>query len=349
MYDRDSFRILDANLNRAREALRVIEDHARFALDDRDAASATKRLRHELRRIVDECGADELLSARDIVSDVGRDAKTTSELVRESAEDVVRAAFARLQEATRVLGEYAKIVAPAAAVIAEAIRYDAYALEQRTVLRGDLRRRFRAVRLYTIVTAAMCKGDWLETAEAAIAGGATCIQIREKGLCDAELLARARKLRELTRAKGVLFVVNDRADIARLAAADGVHVGQDDLSVADARRIVGGRALVGKSTHTIEQFEAALDENPDYLAVGPMFQSTTKPQEHVAGPETLAAARELTDLPIVAIGGITLDNAGEIASGGAGTLAVCSAVIGAQDAESAAASIAAICAKPACH
>lgn len=340
--DESAVRILDANLNRSREALRVIEDHARFALDDREAACATKHLRHDLRRIIGAVGADALLAARDIVSDVGRDVKTKSELTRRSSDDVVRAAFGRLSESMRVLGEYGKLISAEVAEIAESIRYRAYELEQRVVLRGDLRRRFKEVRLYVIVTEALCRGDWLKTADAAIRGGARCIQLREKDLPDAELLVRAKRLRELTRRREALLIMNDRPDIARLSGADGVHIGQSDLSVAEARRIAGGRVLVGKSTHTLEQFKSALDEKPDYLAVGPMFQSSTKPQDHIAGPETLAAARELTETPIVAIGGITPDNAGEILAAGANMVAVCSAVIGAMNAESAARSFAAV-------
>jgi thiamine-phosphate pyrophosphorylase len=213
------------------------------------------------------------------------------------------------------------------------LRYRAYELEQRVVLRGTLRRRFRAVRLYVLVTAALCRRPWLETAEAAMRGGAGCLQLREKELPAGELLRRARQLRALTAEHGVLMAMNDRPDIARLAGADMVHVGQEDLSVLDARRMAGGGILVGKSTHTLEQFAAALAEEPDYLAVGPMFDSSTKPQGHVAGPELVAAVRKRTDLPLVAIGGITLENAARVKGAGADCLAVCAAVIGAADVE----------------
>lgn len=337
--DRDTLRILDANLNRAREALRVIEEHARFVLNDAAASAAVKDARHEMRRFVDaigaadEIGADGLLAARSIESDVGREVKTADELTRGSTDDVVRAAFARLTEAARVLGEYGKLVSPEAAKTAEAVRYRAYELEQRIVLRGGLRKRFRACRLYVIVTEGLCRGDWLDTAAAAIRVGARCVQLREKPtaermLGDAELLARARQLREVTRKLDTLFIINDRPDIARLAGADGVHVGQNDLSVREARRIGGGHMLVGKSTHTVEQFEAALAEEPDYIAVGPIYPSATKPQEHIAGLDTLREATRRTEIPIVAVGGINAENAGDVFAAGANTLCVCSAVIG---------------------
>jgi thiamine-phosphate pyrophosphorylase len=342
--DSDVLRIMDVNLNRTREALRVIEDYARFVLDDADATEAVKGCRHQVRAVIEAAGADALLAARDIVSDVGRDLKTPGELERGSAEDVVRAAFGRLSEAARVLGEYGKLVSAALATAAEALRYRCYELEQRVVLRGTVRRRFRDVRLYVLLTEALCRGPWQQTAEAAIRGGAGCLQLREKQVSDRELLDRARRLRELTAARGVLLAINDRPDIARLARADILHLGQDDLSVREARRIVGASLLVGKSTHTLEQFEAALAEEPDYLSVGPMFPTGTRPMggaklqlcAPLAGPQTLAAARPRTALPLVAIGGITSENVGGVMAVGASCVAVCAAVIAADDVEAAA-------------
>ncbi len=332
----DVLRILDVNLNRAREALRVVEDYARFVRDDADAAAAAKAGRHDLRRIVEICGADALLAARDILSDVGRDSRTPAELQRDDLESVVRAAFGRLTEAARGLAEYGKILAPAAAQAAEQLRYAAYELEQRIVLRGTLRQRFRAVRLYVLLTEALCHGPWLTTAEAALRGGAQCMQLREKALDGAELLRRARQLRELTKAHGALLAINDRPDIARLCGADVLHVGQTDLAVVEARHIAGAAILVGKSTHTPAQFDAAAAERPDYLAVGPLFDSPTKPQPHIAGPGTLAAVRPRTSLPLVAIGGMTPENAGVVIAAGADVIAVCSAIIGVADPEAAA-------------
>ena len=123
-------------------------------------------------------------------------------------------------------------------------------------------------------------------------------------------------------------------DIALAAGAHGVHVGQQDMSIASARRSLGPESIVGLSTHAVEQAQAASVDPPDYLAVGPMFQSNTKPQDHLAGPDTLNAVRKMTSLPLVAIGGITADNADQL--GAADALAVCSSVIGAQDVTAAA-------------
>lgn len=334
--DPGTLRILDVNINRCREGLRVIEDYARFACDDRDAAGRAKLARHGLRAIVHACGADALLAARDIAGDIGRELKTESEHARDGTDAVVRAAFARLQEAARSLGEFAKLVSREAAQRAEQLRYAAYELEQIVVLRGAARQRFAAVRLYVLITEALCRRPWMEAAEAALRGGAACLQLREKGVSDSELLRRARMLRELTRRRGALLIVNDRPDMARLCGAEGVHVGQDDLSVQDARRAGGADLLVGKSTHSSEQLRAALAESPDYVAVGPMFASSTKPGADIAGPALAKLAVEQAPLPVVAIGGISAANAGAIRATGAGCVCVCSAVIGADDPESAA-------------
>ncbi len=337
--DGDLFRLLDVNVNRAREALRVVEDYARFVLDDSEAAAAVKRCRHDLRQIVGMLDGAALLAARDIEGDVDRALKTPGELTRTTLSEVVGAAFGRLSEAARGLGEYGKLVSGPAAAAAETLRYAVYELEQRIMLRGGLRARFRAVRLYVLLTEQLCRRPWLSTAEAVLRGGATCVQLREKDLADAELLHRARQLRELTRTHQALLAVNDRPDIARLAGADIVHVGQDDLGVADVRRTTGTERLVGKSTHTPAQVAAAVQEQPDYLAVGPMFPSGTKPQAHIAGPQTLAAARGMTGLPLVAIGGVTAQNAPQLAAAGADCVCVCAAVIQAEDPEAAACAI----------
>jgi len=204
-----------------------------------------------------------------------------------------------------------------------------------------IRERLNGLRLYVLITAELCRGDWLETARAAIAGGADCLQLREPKLNDAELLRRARQLRDVCHECGTLLVVNNRPDIARLVGADGVHLGQDDLPVDAVRRIVGPGCAVGLSTHSPEQARHALEQKPDYLAVGPMFESATKGPEggRVAGPELLRVAAAMTDLPIVPIGGISGENVELLVAAGASRVAVCQAVIGQPDPRRAAAEL----------
>lgn len=337
---RDVARIIDANFNRAREALRVMEDYARFVLDDPAGCAALKRFRHDFVTSIRRLPSHELLSARDTPGDVGTEMITEAEYRREDSQAVFVAAAKRLPEALRTIEEYGKTVDGRLASELEALRYRAYDLEQRLMLRSDRSSRFAKVRLYVLVTQSLCRCDWLTTAEAAMAGGAGCLQLREKSLADGELLDRARRLAAICRDRNVLFIVNDRPDVAVLSDADGVHLGRTDMSVANARRIVGADRLIGVSTHNSDQLRMAIESGPDYIAVGPMFDSTTKPQEHIPGPSLLAEAARSTDIPIVPIGGITPKNMGDLIEAGARRLCVCSAVIAAEDVEQAARALA---------
>ena len=321
-------RIIDANLNRAREGLRVLEEYARLSLDDAALTERIKQLRHDLTTAGKALGVEAALAARDIEHDVGTEISTDAERSRASIEAVAAAAAKRASEALRCIEEYGKLVDPRAAARVEQLRYRLYAVEQDSLVAAPLRRRLREARLHVLITESLCRGPWLTVCEQAVAGGADVIQLREKTLSDRELLERARRLRELTGRMGVLFMVNDRPDIARLCEADGVHVGQDDMDVSLARRIVGPRGLVGKSTHSVEQARRAIAESPDYVAAGPMFASSTKPDVEVQGPRLLAAVAAMTDLPVVAIGGIDSTNAATLAASRPFQAAVCHSVIG---------------------
>jgi thiamine-phosphate pyrophosphorylase len=330
-------RILDANLNRAREALRVVEDHARFALDDDDLCGALKRLRHDLAGATTGIAADAILW-RDTPGDVGTGTKTDSEQSREDQNHVVTAAGKRLAEALRTIEEYLKTVDPARAREVESIRYRFYELERRIAL--TLRpgaRRFAGVRLYVLITEALCNNrPWLTVAEQAIAGGADCLQLREKDLPGGELLCRAKDFVALCRRHGVISIVNDRPDVALLAGADGVHVGQDDLPAAEVRKLIGAEKILGVSTHRIEQAKQALLDGADYLGVGPLFRSSTKARDFVVGPGYARQVAEQVPLPAVAIAGITCENVDEVLATGVKAIAVTAAVCCAADPQDAA-------------
>ncbi len=324
-------RILDANRNRATEALRVLEDYCRFDLDDPALSGWVKQLRHDLSETIGPEMSALIVRSRNIEGDVGRDLQSSGEYERAGTSGVAAAAARRATEAVRALEEYSKTVDVERARRFEGIRYRVYEIERAALIRGQARDRLRGVRLYVIVTEWLCSGPWFEIAEHAVGGGVDAIQLREKDLPDAELLSRARKLTGLCRDNNVLFFLNDRPDLARLARADGVHVGQDDVSAQDARSILDPGALVGVSTHTLGQARAAAGASPDYIAVGPMFPSKTKPQDHIAGPELVRAVRADTSLPLVAIGGITPANVANVFEAGADCACICSAVISQPD------------------
>lgn len=333
---REVYRILDANFNRAREALRVAEDCGRFALNDPAITAMTKNLRSDLAEILQAMPAEEFITSRDTPGDIGTELSSPTEGKRRDLADVVTAACKRLTEALRTIEEYGKFVSPQQVLKTERMRYNAYTLEQRIMQRLLVRRRLTDARLYVLITSGMCRGSVRETARAAIAGGADIIQLREKGIPDAQLLALAAELRELTDETGRIFIVNDRPDIAALVGADGVHLGQRDLPIAEARRLLRPGAIVGRSTHSLDQAKAAVNEGPDYISVGPLFATDTKDAGEPIGLHALGQVASAVTLPIVAIGGITAQNAAEVRAAGATCIAVCSAVCASDDPRAAA-------------
>lgn len=191
--------------------------------------------------------------------------------------------------------------------------------------------------LYAIVDPDACRGrDPERVAEAILAGGCAVMQLRTKGLPDLPRLGLAYRIAARARAAGVPFVINDRPDLALLVRADGLHLGQDDLPIAEARRIVGPM-VIGRSTHDPVQAQQAIDEGADVVAFGPVFSTTSKERpDPVVGLEQLAEVCRECGPPVVAIGGITLDRAPEIARAGARWGAVIGALCGADDPEAAA-------------
>jgi thiamine-phosphate pyrophosphorylase len=172
----------------------------------------------------------------------------------------------------------------------------------------------------------------LSTLDAALQDGALVVQYRAKDLDRGPLYERASQVQQLCAARGALFIVNDAADVAALLEADGLHLGQSDLPPALARRLVGPDMLIGLSVSAVEEARrAAADPNVDYLGVGAMYSTETKADAEYGGPELLRAVRAAVDLPLVAIGGITVDNAAQVWEAGADLLAVVTAVSRAQD------------------
>jgi thiamine-phosphate pyrophosphorylase len=186
--------------------------------------------------------------------------------------------------------------------------------------------------LYVILDAALLPSDPIELTKKLLDAGARLFQYRSKTSSSRELLHASQALCMTVRQHGGTFLVNDRADISRLAGASGVHLGQDDLSVAAAREVVGADCLIGLSTHNLRQFVAAAESSPDYIAVGPIFPTGGKQNpDPVVGVDFIRTVRKLTMKPIVAIGGITLERAREVIEAGADSVAVISDILKAKN------------------
>lgn len=186
--------------------------------------------------------------------------------------------------------------------------------------------------LYVILDRAAAGGRDLGTLlEAVIAGGCRMVQLREKAWPSGRLWPLAERLRERCRQAGVTFIVNDRVDLALALAADGVHLGQDDLPPARARPLLRPGMILGLSTHSVDQARLAHRAGADYVAVGSMFPTTTKPDFELVGPDLIRQVRGEIRVPLIGIGGITADNLTEVVQAGADGVAVISAVGAAAD------------------
>ena len=325
-------RILDANGNRATEGLRVVEDFARFALNDRHLAALSKQLRHELTVALNEIPLVARLAVRDTPGDVGTGITEATELQREDGWHVATASAARVQQALRCLEEYSKPVSVEAASRIEKLRYQSYDLHQALFRSQHVAKRLLASRLHVIIDAANSDLELQQQIEKLAAARIDMIQLRDKQLDDRLLIHRAgvirRTLDRLQAAQpGIpLLVINDRPDVARASSADGVHVGQDDMAVAQARKIVGFHAIVGVSTHSIEQARQAVLDGADYLGCGPTFPGQTKQFDAYPGPAFLEQVSAEIRLPAFAIGGITLENLDEVLETGMQRVAVAGAI-----------------------
>ncbi len=276
--------------------------------------------------LLDSLPPEWLLASRETIQDVGTSIGASAEMLRVSPRDVARVNLKRLQESLRSLEEFGKIASVSFAEGIEQLRYRSYTLEKALLLGDAARSALAEVRLYVLLTGAQCAAalDW--TIAEAAAGGAGMFQLREKDLEDRQLLERARQARRWAHQAGALFIVNDRPDIARLSDADGVHLGQDDMPVHEARRILGPGALIGVSTHNLEQVRQAVLDGASYIGIGPMYPSTTKEFAELAGPEFVRAALAETSLPAFAIGGINLQTIDKAVAAGVRHVAVSGAI-----------------------
>jgi thiamine-phosphate pyrophosphorylase len=187
-------------------------------------------------------------------------------------------------------------------------------------------------RLYVILDAGAIQGPMSTIAGQLLSVGVRLLQYRGKNIAAREMLETSSTLAHMARNNGATFFVNDRPDVAWLAGADGVHVGQDDLDAEQARSLIGPNRWVGVSTHNVEQFQKAAGTSADYIAIGPIFRTSSKANpDPVVGTGMICQVRRLTQKPIVAIGGIRLEHAADVIGSGADSVAVISDIVAAAD------------------
>lgn len=324
----NTLRTIDAATNRLREGLRVVEDYLRFTIDDAHLMGLLKTSRHQLKDALQFIGQDLLIASRDTMNDVGTNVSTTSELDRQSMEHLLQANLKRVQEATRTLEEFSKLISVEAAAIFKQMRYSFYTLEKSIMTCLYHQRTLESCTLYLLVTEALCHHGSGPAIRESLAAGVGIVQIREKEMTDRQLLEHGKRARQWTREAGAILIMNDRPDLAVAIDADGVHVGQDELPVREVRQIVGPRRMIGVSTHNIEQARKAVLDGADYLGVGPVFPTTTKSFEshEYAGLNFIQQVAAEITLPWYPIGGINSDNLKQILQAGAQRAAISSVI-----------------------
>lgn len=313
------YRILDANLDRAREGLRIVEEWCRFGLNNPDLTEECKKIRQELAQL----HTAQIRQARNTTEDVGTDLSHPQEETRTNIEALLQANICRVQEALRVLEEYGKLYQTEMGMVCKQIRYRVYTLESYLLNRSHLQL-LEHSNLYLITSAT---DDLLSVVDAALQGGLTLVQYRDKNPDDNIRLELAEQICQLCHQYGALFIVNDRVDIAQAVNADGVHLGQEDVPIALAREVLGFQKIIGRSTTNPDEMAAAIAQGADYIGVGPVYATPTKPDKKPAGLEYLKYAAANCPIPWYAIGGIDVSNLHEVLSTGATRVSVVRAIM----------------------
>jgi thiamine-phosphate pyrophosphorylase len=334
-------RIIDANINRTGEGLRVLEEVSRLLLNDVAVTQQLKDLRHQLVNTGDVLQI-QLLSSRDAAEDVGSTMDVTGEEKSRNTPEIVIANSRRVQESLRVLEELSKT--PGLSLDSEAFRrarFALYTIEKHLLSRVTRLHKVKKItRLYVVIDTDWLKGRKpVDLALQAISGGASVIQLRCKTGSESDFLSMAIELKAICASKDIPFIVNDNLGVALASGADGLHIGQEDLPAASVRKLLPIDMLLGVSARTKEEALKAVADGADYLGVGAVFSTPTKDSAAI-GLEKLASIKKTTAVPVIAIGGINKDNVASVMDTGVAGAAVISAVMGAGDVKQAAARLA---------
>jgi thiamine-phosphate pyrophosphorylase len=306
------FSLIDANINRAREGLRVVEDLCRFVFRDRVWFEKTKEIRHRLLLVERALGSASALSGRSR-EDIGREMVVESEFQRSSLYDLLRANFSRVAEALRVLEEISKIFARDSAHLAKDLRYEIYNLEHTILLQTPhfwIRKYFEQGVVYPI-SSEVNELIWL------IDHGAKVVQLRDKESTYDQYFNKAKYLCEYIKTNKnvvdpVLLLINDYVDIAAKLPVAGVHIGQKDGNINQVRRQIGLNKIIGRSNNSLEQLRVSIEQGFDYVSIGPVFATPTKPEANPVGLEVIRQATKMSYVPLCVIGGIDENNANDI-------------------------------------
>lgn len=332
------YRIIDANINRLLEGLRTLEEIPRFIFDDAKLTEKFKQLRIKVKNAINNFGLgyDKLINSRDSNEDVGRSLYPESEASRMSITEIITSNLRRCTEASRALEEFGKLLKPEIGKSFKEIRYELYCLEKEMLEKQiliDISNKLN-FDLYVITDPDALTGrSPVSAVKDAIKGGCRMIQLRDKKVKIGQYYDWAKKISIICKKANAAFIVNDYIDICQAVDADGVHLGQDDVPVSVARNLLGGDKIIGLSTHNFEQAKAGAKSGADYISIGPIFKTPSKPNTKSLGIEIVKKITKdkSINIPFVAIGGINQNNLKDVVKAGAERVAVIRAAVGQKD------------------
>lgn len=313
-------RIIDVNLNRLDESLKLIEDVARFYLASRPLLLRTREVRRLFLDLKRSLPAKAIIGARQSHQDLGRKAAFDSSLQKSSTATVL-SNLTRAKQAARTIEETLRTINVRLSGRMKEIRFLLYDLERDMVI--QLEKKFDPYLHAIIDERYLSSHDIERVIQTLTSNGATVIQLRIRSLCDHDFLKTACKIGKLIR-KDVKFIINNRADIAFACNAHGVHLGQDDMPANVARKIMGDMAIIGVSAHTLREAKKAEHDGADYLGVGAVYPTRTKEDARVCGLQTLKRICAGVRIPVIGIGGVNGRNYRAVLRAGAAGIAVAS-------------------------
>ena len=298
------FQIIDANLDRAREGLRVLEDWARFGLGDNEFVIKIKNFRQLL-------GKNHLKiykQSRNYTVDQCKGITHSEQFKRKTPEQIICSNACRVQEALRVVEEFSRLHNHQLSEIASEIRFEIYTLEVELLSLSKRKKSAQIIKENHLYVITDQKEKLTEIIEGLLIAGVKIIQHRFKRGTDKDHLEEAIKIKNLCKSYNSLFIINDRVDIALASNADGIHLGQDDLDLKTARKLLGYSKIVGISANNAIDISNALREGCDYIGIGPVFETTTKKNKKPLGIENIKTLTKDLNIPWFAIGGIKSSN-----------------------------------------
>jgi len=321
------YQIIDANLDRAREGLRVLEDWARFGLGKEKYVERIKNFR----QILGKNHLEVYKQSRNHIEDICKGLTHHEQFNRKTSEQIISSNSARVQEALRVIEEFSRLQNHELSKIASEIRYEIYTIEIDLLSYSKRKKSEEILRENDLYVITDQKDNLLEIVEEILIGGVRIIQHRFKTGTDQDHLKEAIQIKNLCKRYNSLFIVNDRLDIALASNADGIHLGQDDLDIKTARKLLGYSKIVGISANNAIDIANALKEGCDYIGIGPVFESTTKKNKIPLGIENIKTLTKDLNIPWFAIGGIKSNNISYLKRNGFKKIALVSELMNSED------------------